>query len=194
MFIGLEKEIRKQLLGARCGKYILLLILLILSMSITLFGLYVAQFAEQSLKLVADSMIQIAQATGKTPGELSSPEKIAGLVGNNTMWVPIVGGITLSFLAIVYLFRICTVRVRLCEDRLLLLLIYREMLAQPEIDKDIKISILAQLSGFPFSANENPSLIPTVELAEKSIDSLSNVVSKATVLSSKLRGRTQQTA
>ncbi|EKO3367411.1 hypothetical protein QMT37_001758 [Vibrio fluvialis] len=192
MFSDLEKEIRKQLFSARLGKYLLLIMLLTLSLSVTLFGLYVTQFAEQSLKQVAYTMIEIARATGKTPGELSSPESIAGLVGNNTMWVPIVGGITLAFLAIVYLFRICTIRVSLCEDRLLGVLTYRDLVSEKDKDiaPDVKASILAQLSVPSSAQSESPSLIPTVEIAEKSIDSLSNIVSKATVVSSKLRGRT----
>ncbi|MBM4905600.1 MULTISPECIES: hypothetical protein [Vibrio harveyi group] len=190
MFSDLEKEIRKQLFSARLGKYLLLIVLLTLSLSVTLFGLYVTQFAEQSLKQVAYTMIEIARATGKTPGELSSPESIAGLVGNNTMWVPIVGGITLAFLAIVYLFRICTIRVSLCEDRLLGVLTYRDLVSEKDITPDVKASILAQLSVPSSAQSESPSLIPTVEIAEKSIDSLSNIVSKATVVSSKLRGRT----
>ena len=190
MFIDLEKEIRRQLLGARLGKYFLLIVLLALSLSVTFFGLYVTQFAEQSLKQVTSMMVEIARATGKSPGELGSPESVAGLVGNNTMWVPIVGGITLAFLAIVYLFRICTIRVGLCEDRLLGLLTYRELQSQSDIDADIKASILAQLTEKSFAQKESPSLVPTVEIAEKSIDSLSNVVSKATLVSSKLRART----
>ncbi len=83
MFSDLEKEIRKQLFSARLGKYLLLIVLLTLSLSVTLFGLYVTQFAEQSLKQVAYTMIEIARATGKTSGELSSPESIAGQKENN---------------------------------------------------------------------------------------------------------------
>jgi|GEM_PF-5828434 hypothetical protein len=192
MFELVEKELRSRLRWARVGKYILLVIVIAMSLSISFLGLYVIQFAEESLdKVLVQTRIyaDLSKALGHVPDSFNSPEKVANMVGQSTMWIPVVGGVSIALCAVVYLFRICTKLVSGYENKLVVIMMYRELINREKLDHDIKTSFLSFLASCYNDSSSQISVIPTVELAEKSIDRISSIVAKGSTLPSRLNTR-----
>lgn len=119
---------------------------------------------------------------------ITSPEKLANIIGENTMWVPIFAGVVVALLAVVYLFRICVKRVIESENLLIRLELYKAVENGNKISEALESSILDFNLGC--GKIEIPAMVPSVELAEKSLNSLGNIVSRSSYISSKLRRRT----
>lgn len=192
MFELVEKELRSRLRWARVGKYFLLMIVIVMSLSISFLGLHVIQFAEKSLDKVLEQTkiyADLSKALGHVPDNSNSPEKVANMIGQSTMWIPVVGGVSIALCAVVYLFRICTKLVSGYENKLVVIMMYRELISREKLDHDIKNSFLSFLASCYNDSSSQISVIPTVELAEKSIDSLSGVIAKASTLPSRFNAR-----
>jgi len=168
-------------------KNVFFTLIVFFSLSITAVGFAFAGYVLLILQEVKQLSMSLPQSfpSGEKKGPITSPEQLAGMVGENTIWVPIVAGLIVILLAVIYLFRIYVRRVVEFEDELIRLEKFKALSCEDAVSTELEAAVLAsslQKVKYPL-----PAITPTIELAEKSIKSIGNLMSRSSNIAGRFR-------
>ncbi|WDF91901.1 hypothetical protein [Aeromonas hydrophila] len=186
------ERVEAQLKGARRSKNIFFCVIVLLALSMTLIGIIFAGYVlllVQEMRAASYMLMQVEIKSGSSSATpMATPEKLANIIGENTIWVPTFAGVVVALLVVVYLFRIYVKRVIESENLLVRLDLYKAVESGDQISEALANSVLAFNLGC--GKVEMPAMVPSMELAEKSLNSFDNIVSRSSSISSRFRRRT----
>ena len=190
MFDTTIKLAKKQLFWAKVNKNVFFILLWIFSLSLTSLGLAFAYFVNQLFDNIKDAVFRMSDLQVKAGGNpvAVDPQQMAGMISDNTIWVPIISGVVIIILLLVYVYRISSRRVIDCEERLITLELLKALYNENSLTDHLRDAVITY--ALNYKSTEHPSMIPTVELAEKSISQIDNLLNKSTSLASKIKNRT----
>lgn len=190
MFDTTIKLAKNQLFWAKVNKNIFFFLLWIFSLSLTALGLVFAYFVNKIFDNVKDMVLRISDLQVKAGGSplAVDSQQMVGMISDNTIWIPIVSGVVIIISLLVYVYRISVRRVIDCEERLITLELLKALYNENSLTDHLRDAVIKY--SLDYKLNEYPSIIPTVELAEKSIVQIDNLLSKSTSLASRIKNRT----
>ncbi|EGR0420653.1 hypothetical protein FG053_17675 [Vibrio cholerae] len=190
MFDSTIKLARKQLFWARFNKNIFFVLLWVFSLSLTGLGLFFAYYINALFNNIKSMVIELSalqiQAGGKPP--LMDSQQMIGMISDNTIWIPIISGVAIIIMLLVYVYRIFVRRAIDCEERLITLELLQALYKENQLSDHLQDAIINY--ALNAKSKEVPSMIPTVEIAEKSLNSIDSILNKSTSLATRLRNRT----
>ncbi|CDT53185.1 exported hypothetical protein [Vibrio coralliirubri] len=190
MFDTTIKLATKQLFWAKVNKNIFFVLLWIFSLSLTALGLIFAYFVNKLFDNIKDTVLRMSDLqvrAGGSPVAVDS-QQMVGMISDNTIWVPIISGVVIIILLLVYVYRISVRRVIDCEERLITLELFKALYNENRLTDHLRDAVITY--ALNDKAKDLPAMIPTVELAEKSIGRIDNLLSKTTSLASRVKNRT----
>ncbi|EON6280411.1 hypothetical protein ACEO7U_003462, partial [Vibrio cholerae] len=108
VFDSTIKLARKQLFWARFNKNIFFVLLWVFSLSLTGLGLFFAYYINALFNNIKSMVIELSalqiQAGGKPP--LMDSQQMIGMISDNTIWIPIISGVAIIIMLLVYVYRI----------------------------------------------------------------------------------------
>ncbi|WP_217521235.1 hypothetical protein [Vibrio metschnikovii] len=190
MFDTTIKLAKKQLFWAKVNKNIFFVLLWIFSLSLTVLGLVFAYFINKLFDKIKDAVLRMSDLQVKAGGNpvAVDSQQMVGMISDNTIWIPIVSGVVIIILLLVYVYRISVRRVIDCEERLITLELFKALYNENRLTDHLRDAAITY--ALNYKSKDHLSMIPTVELAEKSIVQIDNLLSKSTSLASRIKNRT----
>ncbi|BCK33204.1 MULTISPECIES: hypothetical protein [Vibrio] len=190
MFDPIMDEVESQQKAANKMKNLLFVALILLSAALTAAGLYFLSFINTLFAAVKEFVTALSNIEVKLGKEQLSTtgEQLAGIIGNNTLWMPIIGGIVVALIVVAYMFRINVKRSIECDERKIELLMLKSVYQEVGLTQELESKMISGNSER--QAFEPPSVIPTVEIAEKSLDSINKLLLNSSSIANRLKNRT----